>query len=63
MPEMKGQTLFYTMRKRGLAMPVIMLSGHPLENELKGLQAQGLAGWMLKPPDIEQLSRLLARTL
>jgi hypothetical protein len=27
------------------------------------LQTQGLAGWMLKPPDIEDLSRLLAQVL
>jgi two-component system cell cycle sensor histidine kinase/response regulator CckA len=63
MPEMGGQALFHALRQRGLALPVVMLSGHPLENELEDLQAQGLAGWLLKPPDLEQLAQLLARAL
>jgi CheY-like chemotaxis protein len=42
---------------------VVMLSGHPMENELAGLQAQGLAGWLPKPPDIEDLAHLLAQAL
>ena len=63
MPEMGGQALFHAMRQRGLTLPVVMLSGHPMENELKGLQEQGLAGWMLKPPNMEQLARLLARVM
>jgi len=63
MPEMGGQALFYVMRRRNLTLPMIMLSGHPMEQELRSLQAEGLAGWLLKPPDIEQLSRLLAQVL
>ncbi len=63
MPEMGGQALFYTLRQRGLTLPVVILSGHPMEHELQELHAQGLAGWMLKPPDINQLARLLARAL
>jgi len=63
MPKMGGQALFYAMRQRGLMMPVLMLSGHPIENELEGLRAQGLAGWMYKPPNLEQLAQLLAQTL
>ena len=63
MPEMGGQALFHAMRQGGLTLPVVMLSGHPMENELESLQSQGLAGWMLKPPDPEQLAQLLARAL
>ncbi|MEW5872247.1 MAG: PAS domain-containing protein [Chloroflexota bacterium] len=63
MPEMGGQALFQAMRQRGLSLPVVILTGHPMENELRSLQAQGLAGWMAKPPEIEQLSRLLALAL
>ncbi|MBN1259248.1 MAG: response regulator, partial [Anaerolineae bacterium] len=63
MPEMGGQALFRAMRQMGIDLPVVMLSGQPMETELKTLQAQGLAGWMLKPPDMEQLSRLLGRVL
>jgi PAS domain S-box-containing protein len=63
MPEMGGQALFQAMRQRGLTLPMVVLSGYPMESELKDLQAQGLAGWMLKPPSIERLSQLLARVL
>jgi CheY-like chemotaxis protein len=41
----------------------VILSGHPLDDELASLQALGLAGWLLKPPDPEQLARLLAQAL
>ncbi|MBN2006557.1 MAG: response regulator [Anaerolineae bacterium] len=63
MPEMGGAALFHAMRQRGLRIPVIMLSGHPLENELQDLQSQGLAGWLLKPPDLAHLAQALRRIL
>ena len=63
MPEMGGQALFYALRQRGLTLPVVMLSGHPMEKELESLKIQGLAGWMPKPADIEQLSYLVGRAL
>ncbi|MBN1179901.1 MAG: response regulator [Anaerolineae bacterium] len=63
MPEMGGQALFHAMRQRGLSMPVVVLSGHPIENDFESLRAQGLSAWMLKPPSIEHMSRLLAQTL
>ncbi len=63
MPEMGGQGLFYAMQKRAMSIPVVVLSGHPMEKELEKLQSQGLSGWMLKPPNMEQLSQLLARVL
>ncbi len=63
MPEMGGQALFHALEERGLPLPMVILSGHPMKHELKELQAQGLAGWLLKPPDVEQLGRLLAQAL
>lgn len=63
MPEMGGQALLHAMRQRGLTMPVVILSGHPMESELEELQAMGLAGWMLKPPSVQPLAELLARVL
>jgi two-component system cell cycle sensor histidine kinase/response regulator CckA len=63
MPEMGGQALFHAMRQRGLTLPVVMLSGHPMKNELESQQRQGLAGWLLKPPSPEQLAQLLAQAL
>ncbi|MBI3957601.1 MAG: response regulator, partial [Chloroflexi bacterium] len=63
MPEMGGEALIQAMRARGLTLPLVVLSGHPLTNEMQALQAQGLAGWLLKPPDVEELAALLARAL
>ncbi|MBN2392797.1 MAG: PAS domain S-box protein, partial [Anaerolineae bacterium] len=63
MPGMGGQALFYAMRERGFTMPMVMLSGHPMENELESLKAQGMAGWIAKPPDIAQLFQLVERVL
>ncbi|MFZ1631750.1 MAG: response regulator, partial [Anaerolineae bacterium] len=63
MPVMGGEALLRAMRARGLTMPVVILSGYPLEGELVGLKTQGLAGWLLKPPDLDDLKRLLAQAL
>ncbi|MCJ7549276.1 MAG: ATP-binding protein, partial [Anaerolineae bacterium] len=63
MPEMGGAALFHAMRQRGLTLPMVLLSGHPREKEMESLREQGLAGWMIKPPDMVKLSRLLARAL
>jgi PAS domain S-box-containing protein len=63
MPQMGGGALFEALRARGLRQPVILLTGHPMEQELKRLKAQGVAAWLLKPPDIARLARVVARTL
>ena len=63
MPKMGGQALLSAMRDRGISLPVVMLSGYPMEKVLKSLLEQGLTGWMLKPPNIEKLSHLLAWAL
>jgi DNA-binding NtrC family response regulator len=63
MPEMGGQALFHALRERSPNLPVVMLSGHPMESELVSLQTQGLAGWLLKPPSLDQLAQLLSQVL
>ncbi len=63
MPEMSGQALFRALAARGIRVPDVMLSGHPMEHELRELQAAGLAGWLMKPPLPEQLAEVLAQAL
>ena len=63
MPEMGGQALLHALRQRDPTVKVMLLTGHPLEKELENLQAQGLSGWLLKPPSLEQLAQVLARVL
>jgi PAS domain S-box-containing protein len=63
MPEMGGRALLYALREKGLMVPVVMLTGHPLEEELEGLRSQGLSAWLPKPPSVEQLAQAVARAL
>jgi two-component system, cell cycle sensor histidine kinase and response regulator CckA len=63
MPEMGGEALFQALRQRGLTVPVMILSGHPMVAELQAMQAQGLAGWLLKPIGTEELAAAVARAL
>ncbi|MCB8943505.1 MAG: PAS domain S-box protein [Ardenticatenaceae bacterium] len=63
MPEMGGVALLHAIRQQNLPIPVILLTGHPLNRELEDLQSLGLAGWLLKPPHLADLSDLLAQVL
>jgi CheY-like chemotaxis protein len=63
MPEMGGLALFQALKERGLGMKVVLLTGHPMGKELESLEAQGLSGWLLKPPDIDGLARAIAQAL
>jgi CheY-like chemotaxis protein len=63
MPELGGIALLRALRERGLSIPVVMLTGHPLEREMEDLRAQGMADWLPKPPEMEQLAEVLARAL
>jgi signal transduction histidine kinase/ActR/RegA family two-component response regulator len=63
MPEMGGIALLQALKERGIAVPVVMLTGHLMEADLKKLQAQGLKAWMSKPPRIEKLAQVVAQAL
>jgi two-component system cell cycle sensor histidine kinase/response regulator CckA len=60
MPTMGGGALLHTLRSRGVQTPLILLTGHPLdEADLQSLREQGLYSWLIKPPDL----MLLAQTI
>ncbi|MCP4538148.1 MAG: PAS domain S-box protein [Chloroflexi bacterium] len=63
MPEMGGEALFWALREHDPTIKVILMTGHPIEKELGELQVEGLNGWLLKPPVIEQLAQTIARVL
>jgi two-component system, cell cycle sensor histidine kinase and response regulator CckA len=63
MPEMGGLALLHAMQQQKLTIPVVLLTGHPLSTEMENLEALGLAGWLSKPPDLINLSHLLAKVL
>jgi signal transduction histidine kinase/ActR/RegA family two-component response regulator len=60
MPEMGGVALLNVLQHKKLNIPVVLLTGHSLSAEMDELMALGLAGWLPKPPDLVQLSQLLA---
>jgi CheY-like chemotaxis protein len=63
MPEMGGVALLRAIRSQGLTVPVIFMTGHPLQNELDKLLEDGLNAWLMKPPRLKQLATLIAQSL
>lgn len=63
MPRMDGRALLQALRARPAAPPLVVLSGHPLESEMAQLENEGLAGWLMKPVQLEALIGLLERVL
>jgi len=63
MPEMGGKDLFLTLKAMGQSVPVVLLSGHTLDESLDDLKEQGLAAWLTKPPSLESLAKALANAL
>jgi two-component system cell cycle sensor histidine kinase/response regulator CckA len=63
MPGMGGVALLHALRERESTVPVVMLTGHPLEREMEELRAQGMADWLPKPPALEQLAEAVAWAL
>ncbi len=63
MPDTGGQALFQSLKALAPNTKVILMTGHPLTQELKALQAQGLTGWLSKPLSLEQLSEVIAQAL
>lgn len=63
MPVMGGGELFHALKERNPAIKVVVLTGHPRENEIEQLVAAGLEGWLLKSFTLEELARVVARAL
>jgi signal transduction histidine kinase/ActR/RegA family two-component response regulator len=64
MPNMGGRALFQALKQLDADGKVVLMTGHPLEEgELGPLLAQGLQGWLTKPPSLEQLALAVARAL
>ncbi len=63
MPKMGGRALLYALREKGWHTPVIMLTGHPMDENLGELQAQGVSAWLTKPLSLERLAYTLASAL
>ncbi len=63
MPELGGIALFRALRDQGVSIPIVLMTGHPMKEELQGLQLDGLAAWMIKPPSLKKLSQIIVQNL
>ncbi|MFO7539441.1 MAG: response regulator, partial [Chloroflexota bacterium] len=64
MPMMGGIDLLRTIQQQGSQVPMILLTGHPLdEDEVNTVRSLGLHAWLPKPPDISKLASLIAEAL
>ena len=64
MPRMGGVAFLRSLRRRDYTMPVILLSGHPLDaTEMQPLAEQGMVAWLSKPLDMAELARTIAHAL
>ena len=63
MPHMGGVALVRALRAQGSKVPVILLSGHPLEEQPKDADALAVSAWLFKPPEPRQLAEAIAQAL
>ncbi len=63
MPVMGGVGLVQALRSRSIAVPVILLSGHPFDRMAAELEGQGVIACLTKPPDLALLAQTLATAL
>lgn len=63
MPEMTGLELVSFIRKQGYLLPVVILTGYVLEDDLEKMRRLNVTGWLNKPPNLQQLASLLRQGL
>ncbi|MFM8322621.1 MAG: response regulator [Chloroflexota bacterium] len=63
MPELGGISLLRLLRQMGLEIPVILMTGHPLQEDVDKLRSYGLTAWLPKPPRVKHLARVIAGAL
>lgn len=63
MPDIGGVALAHALRDQCVSVPVVLMSGHPLDDELLSLQNAGVAAWLPKPCTVERLAQTIAASL
>jgi PAS domain S-box-containing protein len=63
MPEMGGRALLQALREQAPDVRVVLMSGHPLDEELDELCTHWTIEWLPKPPRLERLAETIARAL
>jgi two-component system cell cycle sensor histidine kinase/response regulator CckA len=63
MPQMGGLELALSLMEVGSEAKVIIISGHPIQDDIDSLREQGVHTWLQKPIDLDQLAQVVARAL
>lgn len=63
MPVMGGQALFHALMRLDPAVKVLAMTGHPLEDEIESLRAEGLIDCLPKPLGLDRLAQAVDRAL
>jgi two-component system cell cycle sensor histidine kinase/response regulator CckA len=63
MPLMGGMALIQALRERHWNKPVLLVTGHPLGDELEAQQHIFSVDWITKPPTVDMLAAKIARLL
>jgi CheY-like chemotaxis protein len=63
MPVMGGAELFQILQQQGGKIPIVLISGHPMDKERGELKSQGVTGWLRKPPTLKNLAKVAAEAL
>jgi len=63
MPEMGGIALAHALRMNSFMQPIILMSGHPLDEDTETLQDAGVKTWLSKPCTLEDLAEALSGAL
>lgn len=63
MPTMGGPALFYALKELDPHLRMVLLTGHTMNTDMQLLLADGMAGWLRKPPQVEELARVVAEAL
>jgi two-component system cell cycle sensor histidine kinase/response regulator CckA len=63
MPEMGGEALARALRERDPSLPVVVITGHPMQDMAQELEALGVIDWLQKPVDLDGLAKLVHRGL
>jgi len=63
MPEMGGMALMNTLKSQNPAIKMVIISGHPLREQIEDMQLQGVKAWLQKPLDLDQLAQVIAQAI
>ncbi|MFO1130392.1 MAG: response regulator [Hyphomicrobiales bacterium] len=63
MPRLGGIGLVKALRQKGVRTPVILMSGHPFDEDRTGLDGAGVVARLDKPPSTWLLANAVAQAL